>query len=365
MTAVTVPRLNANEDQVLVVDLFVAENDAVEEGDLLFVVESTKASVEVLAPSAGRVSAIAVAKGAMIDVGRQMCLLTEGDRAADSLTTRPETVAPVGTRITAKARLRAAELSVDVELVPPTNGVVGTKEVDAFAAMASGASFPGLGTAATTGSSAPARALVIGGGGHAATLIDALQGSKWTVIGCTDAEREVGSPVAGGVNVIGRDEIWDALKADGVTVAFIGVGGATSNDARRQVYDKAVAAGFILPPLIAPSAAFGIDSRIGPGSYVLPGTIIGPRCRIGTNVLVNTGSIVCHDSVLDDHVHIAPGAVVAGAVTVRTGSTIGMAATVHFGAKIGRNCLIHNGAAVTGDISDNVEFTREGKRIRR
>jgi sugar O-acyltransferase (sialic acid O-acetyltransferase NeuD family) len=362
MPVVTVPRLNANEDQVLVVDLFVAENDAVDEGDLLFVVESTKASVEVLAPSTGRVSAIAVAKGAMIDVGSQMCLLTEDDAPAFHAT-KLETVAPAGTRITAKARLRAAELGVDVELVLPTNGVVGTKEVEAFAALTSGSNVQSLDVVEATISSAPASALVIGGGGLAATLIDALQGSKWTVIGCTDAEREIGSQVAGGVKVIGRDEIWDALKADGVTVAFIGVGGATSNEARRGVYDKAVAAGFILPSLIARSAVFGIDSRIGPASYVLPGAIIGPRCRIGANVLMNTGSIVCHDSALDDHVHIAPGAVVAGAATVRTGATVGMAATVHFGAKIGRNCLIHNGAAVTGDISDDIEFTREGKRL--
>ena len=43
MHVVSVPRINANEDQLLVVNVFVAPGVTVAEGDLLAVVESTKA----------------------------------------------------------------------------------------------------------------------------------------------------------------------------------------------------------------------------------------------------------------------------------------------------------------------------------
>lgn len=362
---VIVPRLNANEDQVLLVDLFVSKNDEVAQGDLLFVIESTKASMEVLAPISGRVSSIAVEKGAMIDVGAHICVIATGDSTIEVDSVNPTLIAGNNRRVTAKARLLAAKLGVNIELVPPTGGLVGTKEVEAFAAATSATKTATLRSALIVTSSRMGSAFIIGGGGHAATLIDALQSSGWNIVGCTDPERPTGSHVTGGVTIIGTDDIWDALKTDGVTITFIGVGGTTSNNARRQVFDKALAAGFVLPPLIARSAVFGIDSRVGVASYILPGAVIGPRCIIGTNVLVNSGSIVCHDSAVEDHAHIAPGAVIAGSVTVGTGTTVGMAATVLFQTKIGRNCLIHNGAAVTGDISDDIEFTRDGKRIRR
>jgi len=360
---VVVPRLNANDDQVLVADIFVAENEEVKAGNLLFVVESTKASVEVLAPGSGRVSGIAVAKGDLVDVGSRMCLLRADDSSDCPNLTKVADVAGGQNRITAKARLRAAELGIDVEIVPPTNGIIGSKEVEAFADLVKD-SVKGS-VAKVTAATRQGNAFVIGGGDHAATLIDALQSSGWSLVGCTDAQRAPGSPVAGGVEVIGTDEIWNTLRAEGIGTAFIGVGGATSNEARRRVFENAAAAGFTLPLLIARSATFGIDSRIGIASYVLPGAIVGPRCTIGANALINSGAIVCHDSELEDHAHIAPGAVLAGGVLVGAGTTIGMAATVIFRAKIGRNCLIHNGAAVTGDISDNIEFTRDGQRIRR
>src|SRR6478672_5649643 len=76
MPEVLVPRLNANDDELLVVEVRVSEGAAVAEGDVLFAVESMKASTEILAPSVGVVRGIAVRKGAMAPVGALMCRVT-------------------------------------------------------------------------------------------------------------------------------------------------------------------------------------------------------------------------------------------------------------------------------------------------
>jgi pyruvate/2-oxoglutarate dehydrogenase complex dihydrolipoamide acyltransferase (E2) component len=106
---ITVPRLNSNEDQVLLTDILVREGDHVKKNDVLFLLETTKTTFEVSAPQDGIVRDISLAKGSMVDVGAKMCsLLRVGEqpvateeRLVDSRTT---------TKITAKARLRAREL---------------------------------------------------------------------------------------------------------------------------------------------------------------------------------------------------------------------------------------------------------------
>jgi pyruvate/2-oxoglutarate dehydrogenase complex dihydrolipoamide acyltransferase (E2) component len=138
MPEVLVPRLNANDDELLVVEVRVCEGAAVAEGDVLFAVESMKAATEILAPSAGVVRSIAVRKGAMATVGTLMCRVTHGasaDRPEPS-GDAPAAGASGGVKITAKASQRARELGIDVTRVPPSDGQVGLKEVEAFAAKA-------------------------------------------------------------------------------------------------------------------------------------------------------------------------------------------------------------------------------------
>jgi sugar O-acyltransferase (sialic acid O-acetyltransferase NeuD family) len=349
---VVVPRLNANEDQVLVASVLAKAGTRVAEGDLLFVLETTKASSEVLAPADGEVTAVNAKSGQMVDVGAVLCVVGEG--AAGVVSAGSATDGEV--KITAKAQLRAKELGIDVGLVPAVEGRVGVAEVEAFAAAHGKDKAPG--PRLTT-----AQAVMIGGGGHAATLADALEGSGWDLVGALDDGLAVGTVVTPGLSVIGGDGLLPDLFARGVRTAFVGVGGATSPAVRRKIYEMLLAHGFHLPPIVHRTAHLGVDVKLGPATYVLPGATIGPRCRIGANVIVNSGSIVCHDSQIEDHVHITPGAILAGTVRVGEGSTIGMAATVLFGSKIGRGTVIHNSAAVAGDVGDNLQYTHTGQRL--
>lgn len=107
---VKVPRLNANEDEILVADVIVAENTEVMEGDELFVVETSKAAVSVESEVCGYVRKLFVEIGKMVKVGSLACIISntadeplpeeepEEADSKDSAVTR---------KTTAKERLRA------------------------------------------------------------------------------------------------------------------------------------------------------------------------------------------------------------------------------------------------------------------
>jgi len=83
-------------------------------------------------------------------------------------------------------------------------------------------------------------------------------------------------------------------------------------------------------------------------------TAINSGTKIGENVIINTGATVDHDCVLEDYVHISPGAHLAGNVYVGELTHIGIGASLIQGVKIGRNVIIGAGAAVINDLPDNV-----------
>lgn len=359
----TMPRLNANEDEAVVATIALGEGDSFEQDAQLFAIETTKAANDVLAPCAGRIERLLVREGDMVAVGAPICEVwfaadaSTGDLDviwADSLATEIASAVDDSARISAKARLRAQELGVAIESVPPDGGRVRVEDVERYARSAGAAS------AKPNAAAAPALlsrygagdAVIVGAAGHAKALIDAAQGCGFTIIGGVDAAIAPGASILGDIAVLGDEGLLDTLRDRGLRTAFIGVGGATSNAVRKRVFTRLVAAGFDLPSLVATSAHLGLGSSLGAATYLFPGANVGPSVRIGDNCIINQNAVVAHDSVIGDHVHLAPNAVVAGHCRIGDGSTLGMCATLLYAASIGADCLIHNTVSITQDVPD-------------
>jgi sugar O-acyltransferase (sialic acid O-acetyltransferase NeuD family) len=378
--AITVPRVNANEDEYKLVSINVTEGAHVGEGDLLFVIESSKAASEILAPAAGAVTGLVkCALGDFVTVDAPLCQLAADDDAAPAKTGATSAVAVVeatGTaaaKPTLKAKLRAEELGIDIRDVPARGGEIRVSDVEAYHAACStdARSAPQNPVAAAkvppraVAMSGHTKAVIIGGGMHAAVVVDTLSGSGIDIVGCTDRALAEGTAVLGEVRVLGPEDLLAQLFAQGVTTAFIGVCGTTDNKVRRKLFDLARSIGFYLPPAISRSARIAQGVQIGPGTLVASSADIGPHCVIGANVIVNIGAVVCHNCVIEDDVHLTPGSILAGAVTVGRDSTIGMGATVLYGTKIAECCLIHNGASVISNLPALTELGRDGLRRKR
>jgi sugar O-acyltransferase (sialic acid O-acetyltransferase NeuD family) len=323
-------------------------------------VETTKATAEVTAPASGIVTDLAVREGQFVDVGVPFCRLGEAGAArADrpDCPDRPDhSVAQQPLKITRKARRRAAELGIDLDRIPAGKGRIGVEQIEALAARGQTAK------AAPIEPGEP-RAVVFGGGGHAAVVVDALAAQGYRIVGCVDDDPQAkGTEVVNGIGVLGDRAMLPALASDGVEFAFVGVGGATANRARCEVFELLRELGFCLPALIHGRACVSASSTIGAGTIVLPGAVVGPRCRIGSNVIINQGAQVCHDTMVGDGCHVTPGALIAGNCRIGPATTIGMGAAVLFGISVGEECLVHNNAAVNTSVPDRTEVFGDGRR---
>lgn len=78
------------------------------------------------------------------------------------------------------------------------------------------------------------------------------------------------------------------------------------------------------PPIIHPSATVALGTIILNGTIIMAGAVVQPGARIGRHCIINTSSTVDHDCVIEDYVHIAPGANLCGNVHVGEGSLIGV-----------------------------------------
>lgn len=195
------------------------------------------------------------------------------------------------------------------------------------------------------------RCVILGGGGHAAVVIEALmlEGTAvpWVVL---DSNEALWGKQLSGVQIRGGDERLPDLKDEGVVGFVVGLGGTGDNGPRRRLFARAQSVG--LRPLTVrhPTAICSPSARVGDGTVVLAGCIVGAHATLGANVIINSGAIVEHDCSIGDHVHIASGAVLASTVSVEEGAHIGAGAVVRQCVRVGAGAIVGAGAVVVRDV---------------
>lgn len=198
--------------------------------------------------------------------------------------------------------------------------------------------------------------IVIGAGGHARVLIEALRLCSTPILGIVDADIEKRDANLSGVPVIGNDD--EILKYRPDEVALVNAVGSVKRTERRQeIFDRFKEAGYIFAVVIHPSAVIASDAVIEEGVQIMAGAIVQPGCVIGRNTIINTKASADHDCSIGCDVHLAPGVTLSGNVRIGNGTHVGTGSSVIQGITIGKNSVIGAGAAVIKDIPDNSVFT--------
>src|SRR3989338_8315797 len=196
------------------------------------------------------------------------------------------------------------------------------------------------------------RCVLLGGGGHARVVMDAMQAAGMALpIGILDNDPARQGTMLLGVRVLGGDELLADLVRDGVTYFAMGLGGIGDNRPRRQVFERAHAAGLIALTVCHPSAVCSSQVSIGEGCVLLARAVVNPGTILGANVIINTGAIVEHDCAIGDHAHVATGATLCGSVRVGAGAHIGAGATVRQGMMVGEGAIVGAGAVAVRDVA--------------
>lgn len=193
--------------------------------------------------------------------------------------------------------------------------------------------------------------IILGGGGHAKVLIEALRTANIIIVGITDADPAKQGTTLMEVAVLGDDSIV-RQHAPGAVRLVNGLGSVSRPAPRAALFEAFTSEGFSFATVIHPRAVVASDATIAEGAQIMAGAVIQPGARIGRNSIVNTGAIVDHDCMIGDHAHLSPGAVLSGGVRIGNNTHVGTGATVIQGITIGTGCLVAAGAVVISNVPD-------------
>lgn len=195
------------------------------------------------------------------------------------------------------------------------------------------------------------RCVILGGGGHARVVIDALRESGAAVPAAVlDAQPSLRGTTVLEVPVMGDDELLPTLRRQGITHFVVGLGAVGDNRPRERLFLLGLQHGLIPLTVRHPAAVCSSRATIGAGSVLFAAAVVNAGAAIGRNVIVNTGAIVEHDCRIGDHAHLATGATLSGTVTVGMSAHIGAGATVRQGLTVGEAAIVGAGTVVITDV---------------
>lgn len=189
--------------------------------------------------------------------------------------------------------------------------------------------------------------ILVGGGGHCKSVIEAAESAGFRVYGVLDVPEQVGKKVLT-IPVVGTDddipcyvEEYDFV----VTVGFI-----KAVELRLKLHDKICIAGGRLATIMASTAYVSKYASVGKGTVVLHQAVVNAGAIIGEGCIINTCADIEHDAVIGDYCHISTGAIVNGGCVVGARTFLGSQTVMVHGVSIVSDCIIGAGALVRKNV---------------
>ena len=195
--------------------------------------------------------------------------------------------------------------------------------------------------------------IIIGAGGHAAVVADALIAAGRDILGFTDADPARHGLTSCGCKILGDDRALESYNRAEIELGN-GLGGRGhpgDPPLRRAVQLRLAALGWRFTGVRHPSATVSPFATIHATAQVMAGCRIQPGVAIGEGCIVNTSAVIEHDVQLESWIHVAPAAVLCGGVRVGGGSHIGAGAIVRQGIRLGEETIVAAGAVVVRDFA--------------
>lgn len=193
------------------------------------------------------------------------------------------------------------------------------------------------------------RLILVGGGGHCKSVIEAAESAGYQILGVLDLPEEVGKEVLS-TKVIGTDD--DILAYVDKAEFVITVGFIKNPAIRIKLYNKIKEAGGKLATVIASTAYVSKYAEIGEGTVVLHQAFVNAGAKVGKNVILNTMTDVDHDAVIGDFTHLSVGVLVAGEAKVGDRCFCGIGSTIQHTRTVTSDVILGAGTLVVKDISE-------------
>lgn len=189
--------------------------------------------------------------------------------------------------------------------------------------------------------------ILIGGGGHCKSVIEAAESAGYEIIGILDKPENVGQKVLG-YSVIGTDAdiVFYVAKARFV----ITVGQIESACQRIALHKKVMDAGGELAVIVASTAFISRHSTLCEGTVVLHHAVINAGAKIGVGCIINTAVVIEHDVIVGNYSHISTGAIINGGCNIGNAVFVGSQSVLKQGTTLGNNVVVGAASFVKENI---------------
>lgn len=194
----------------------------------------------------------------------------------------------------------------------------------------------------------PRPIILVGGGGHCRSVIDAVESVGGIIAGIIDLPDRVGGK-AFTYPVIGTDPDIPSFVANHRFIITLGHMGNPA--ARLRIRELIEKRGGELATVTASTARVSPHSRVGDGTVVLAHASVNAGASIGSDCIINTGAIIEHDVVIENEVHISTGAIINGGAHIGPRTFIGSGAVIGQGVTIGADIMLGAGSVTVRDLS--------------
>lgn len=189
--------------------------------------------------------------------------------------------------------------------------------------------------------------ILIGGGGHCKSVIDAAEGAGYTVLGVLDIPEKVGQDILG-YKYIGTDEDIPGFVNDAEFV--ITVGQIKSSSIRRKIAERVEKAGGTFATIIANDAYVSKYADVGEGTVILHKAFVNAGSHVGRNCIINTMANIEHDAQIGDFCHISTGTMINGEAHVGEDCFVGSRSILYNCVTVCSDVIIAAGSVVDKDI---------------
>ena len=191
--------------------------------------------------------------------------------------------------------------------------------------------------------------LLIGGGGHCASVIDVVESTEqYHIVGIVEA-KGVKQTEFMGYPIVGTDDELEMLIQQ-TPHCLITVGQLKTADLRKTLFDQVLALGGLCPVIVSPFARVATQAKVGAGTVIMHFALVNSQATVGDNCIINSYASVEHGSQIGKHGHLSTRATINGDCQIGDGCFIGSAATVLQGKSIASGSVIGAGALVTKDL---------------
>ena len=352
---VVVPQLGVNDLNAKLEEWLVDENEMITKGDLLCVLETTKATFELAAEASGYLVYL-INEGTSVEVNTRIALIGDNldyikQQKVNFVQGYLKKEMNLGSpKATKKAVELALHLGIEIDTIKIDGHIIREKDVQQFyekkASSVSSKSIQKISELIWDENRVPV--IIYGASKGALTIRECIEVQQKHQVVCFIDDDPTHKIELCELTVFHSSKLPE-IANQGIRNVALGIAGGAIRLAKLS-YCKEF--GFEMINVIHPNSYIAPSVKMGKGNYIKAGAIIETNTVIKDACIIDNGVIIAHDNVIENGCHLAPGVVMGSSIHIGELSILGIGVSVSTNIKIGRSCIVSVGSSITKDVED-------------